>query len=211
MSNDKLIRVLKKHFSKRLKKALKSRGYKEGKQYKEQYEMRFQKYMADADFGKENEKFSSYLNIFSGLAAYELLQENGFTKQESIAIYDYMCRPLRKIASLAYQIADLFPNGFQIAVNSLKEDMLGAKAVCWETTVLIDDNRCFEYRITKCLYHDTCKAHGYPEFTKVFCDHDRYAYDVLHRHAKFVRYSAIGEGGECCHDAFLNVKKKYIQ
>lgn len=205
MRNDKKIRFFKKHYSKRLKKALKMRGCKNVESLREQYRKRFLLYMAGADFGSENERFSSYLNIFSGLAAYELLRENGFSKQESIEIYDYMCKTLRKVAAMAYRLADLLPNGFQIAVNSLKEDMVGVKSVCWETEVLEDSERCFEYRITKCLYYDTCKAHGYPEFTKVFCDHDRYAYDVLHRHAKFIRYSAIGEGGKCCHDAFINL------
>lgn len=205
MNNDSMIRFFKKHYAKRLGKALKNRHVQGAKELPKQYQERFIKYMDEADFGEENERFSSYLNIFSGLAVYELLRENGLTQDEAIGIYDYMCRPLRKVAALAYQISDFLPNGFQIAVNSLKEDMLGAKAVCWDTTVLEDSGQRFEYRITKCLYYDTCKAHGYPEFTKVFCYHDRYAYDVLHRHTRFIRYAAIGEGGECCHDAFVNL------
>lgn len=205
MNNDKMICFFKKHYSKRLKKALKDRGYENREILKEQYQERFLKYMSDADFGNNNERFSSYLNIFSGLAAYELLQENGFSKQDGIEIYDYMCRPLRKVASVAYRVADLLPNGFTISVNSVKEDMTGEKSVCWETSIVEDSGKRFEYRITKCLYFDVCKAHGYPEFTKVFCTHDRYAYEVLHRHAKFIRYSAIGEGGDCCHDAFVKV------
>ena len=85
---------------------------------------------------------------------------------------------------------------------------MGPKASCWETSVIEDSNLCFEYRITKCIYHDTCTQHGYPEFTKVFCYHDRHAYDVLSKHAKFIRHSAMGEGGDCCHDAFVNVGEK---
>lgn len=206
MNNDKKIYFFKQHYSRRLNKALKSRECENSKLLQKQYQERFLKYMGEVDFGNNNEKFSSYLNIFSGLAAYELLQENGFTKKDSIDIYDYMCRPLRKVASFAYRVVDLFPKGFELAVNSVKDDILGEKAACWETAVVEDNEHRFEYRITKCLYFDVCKAHGYPEFTKVFCTHDRYAYEVLHKHAKFIRYSAIGEEGECCHDAFVNVK-----
>lgn len=208
MNNDKTVQFFRKHYSKRLRNALKSRGCQDAGRLSTEYQKRFLKYMNEADFGANNERFTSYLNIFSGLAAYELLQEHGFSKQEGVAVYDYMCSVMRKVAAFAYRVADLFPNGFEIAVNSLKEDMIGAKAVCWETQVLEDTQEKFEYRITKCLYYDTCKAHGYPEFTKVFCDHDRYAYDVLHRHARFIRYAAIGEGGDCCHDAFVNTKQK---
>lgn len=206
MNKDKKIYFFEQHYSKRLKKALKSRGYENGELLQKEYMARFLNYMGEVDFGNNNEKFSSYLNIFSGLAAYELLQENGFTKKESIEVYDYMCRPLRKVAAFAYRVVDLVPKGFYLAVNSIKDDILGEKAVCWETSVVEDSERRFEYRITKCLYYEVCKAHGYPEFTKVFCMHDRYAYEVLHKHAKFIRYSAIGEGGDCCHDAFVNVK-----
>lgn len=208
MSNNSIIQFLRKHFSKRFLKALKERNFESAGELVREYQERFLKYMEEADFGNNNEKFSSYLNIYSGLAAYELLQENGFSREESVSIYDYMCAPLRKVAAISYCIADLLPNGFEISVNSLKEDMIGAKAVCWETSVLEDTEDRFEYRITKCLYFDTCKEHGYPEFTKVFCNHDRHAYDVLHRHAKFIRYAAIGEGGSCCHDAFVNVGKQ---
>lgn len=206
MSNEQMINFFRKHYSKRLKKNLKNRGYADWEKLIKQYQERFLKYMSDADFGKANERFSSYLNIYSGLAAYELLQENGFTKEESTEIYDYMCKPLRTVAALSYRVVDLFPKGFRLAVNTIKEDILDAKAVCWETTVVEDSEQRFEYRITKCLYYDVCSAHGYPEFTKVFCTHDRYAYDVLHRHTKFIRYAAIGEGGDCCHDAFVKVK-----
>lgn len=208
MKNNSMINFLGKHYKKRMKKALKRKGYKEADVLVNQYQKRFLAYMEKADFGEKNEKFSSYLNIFSGLAAYELLRKNGFTQAEGIAIYDYMCKPLRIVAAWVYRIADIFPKGYTITVNSLKEDLVSEKAVCWETEVLCDDKSRFEYRITKCLYFDTCKAHGYPEFTKVFCDHDRYAYDVLHKHVKFVRHSAIGEGGDCCHDAFVAVGQK---
>lgn len=205
MSNEGMISFFQKHYAKRLGKALKARRNTAAERIQSEYQKRFLGYMNQADFGEKNERFTSYLNIYSGLAAYELLRENGFDAEESIAIYDEMCRLLRKAAALSYRIVDLFPNGFRIAVDSLRKDMLGEKAVCWNTEVLEDSDSRFEYRITKCLYYDTCKEHGYPEFTKVFCYHDRHAYDVLHRHAKFVRYEAIGEGGESCHDAFVKI------
>ena len=75
--------------------------------------------MKEADFRVNDCKFSSYLNIYSGLSAYEILREQGMSEQESIVIYDY---------------------------------------------------------------------------------------EVLKKHTKFERYSTIGEGGECCHDAFKRIK-----
>ena len=40
-----------------------------------EYEERFYRYMNEADMGSERGKFTSYLNIFSGLTAYEILRE----------------------------------------------------------------------------------------------------------------------------------------
>lgn len=206
MSKDSLHIFLGKHYAKRLQKALVKRNFQDAALLKEQFLRRYFKYMEEADFGAANERYTSYLNIYSGLAAYELLRENGFGQEEGIAIYDEMCALLRKVAAYSYRIADLLPTGFEIVVNSLKGDLTGEKGNCWETEILEDGPCLFEYKISQCLYYDTCKAHGYPEFTRVFCAHDRYAYDVLRRHTKFIRYSAIGEEGECCHDMFVNVK-----
>lgn len=203
MNHQIMIRFFQKHYGRRLRNALRSRAYPAADRMREEYVHRFQHYMETADFGENDEKFSSFLNIYSGLAAYELLRESGFSESESIAVYDEMCSLLRKAAALSYGIADLLPSGFQITADSLKRDLLGQKAACWSTEVLEDSSQCFAYRISKCLYYETCKAHGCPEFTKVFCYHDRAAYGVLHRHVIFLRYEAIGEGGTCCHDAFI--------
>ena len=88
-------------------------------------------------------RFTSYLNIFSGLAAYEILR---------------------------------------------------------------DDGQGFTYEIRRCLYFDTCREHGYPEFCRVFCTHDWYALGVLKRHARFIRQSTIAENGTVCHDTIERVK-----
>lgn len=65
-----------------------------------EYEERFYRYMNEADMGRENGKFTSYLNIFSGLAAYEILREKGLTEAEGIGAYDFMCASIRKISSI---------------------------------------------------------------------------------------------------------------
>ena len=108
-----------------------------------EYEERFCRYMNGADMGEGRGRFTSYLNIFSGLAAYEILR---------------------------------------------------------------DDGQGFTYEIRRCLYFDTCREHGYPEFCRVFCAHDWYALGVLKRHARFIRQSTIAENGTVCHDTIERVK-----
>ncbi len=131
--------------------------------------------MNEADMGTGYGRFISYLNIFSGLAAYEILREKGLTEADGIKAYNSMCAFMRKISSILYKGVDLLPNGYKIVRQSLVDDLSGEKSICWDTKILQDDDKGFTYEINRCLYFDTCKEHGYPEFCKVFCTHDWYA------------------------------------
>lgn len=186
------------HYAKRLHKYLKRNGYQQAGAWKNAYVSRFRKYMSEADYGVNEGKFTSYLNIYSGLAAYEILRENGFSKKEGIAAYDFMCLPMRKLAAALYKIADTLPNGYKTVVKSLTDDLNGPKTVCWTTEIVENSDRKFEYKIHTCLYYDVCREHGYSEFTTVFCNHDHWAFDVLHKQVRFERIGAIGDGDTCC-------------
>lgn len=170
-----------------------------------EYEERFYRYMNEADMGSKRGRFISYLNIFSGLAAYEILRENGLTEADGVKAYDSMCAFMRKISSILYKAVDLLPNGYKIVRQSLLDDLSGEKSICWDTQILQDDDKGFTYEISRCLYFDTCKEHGYPEFCKVFCTHDWYAFGVLKHHSKFIRKSTIAENGTVCHDTIKKI------
>ena len=101
-----------------------------------EYEDRFYRYMNEADMGSERGRFTSYLNIFSGLAAYEILREKGLTQEEGIKAYDSMCAFFRKLSSVLYKGADLLPNGYEIVRRLLLDDLEGEKKICWDIEIL---------------------------------------------------------------------------
>ena len=202
----KTCRMLISHYKKRLKKYVSNHTQLSADAIAADYEKRFYDYMNHTDMGSERGKFTSYLNIFSGLAAYEILRERGLTEAEGIRAYDFMCAALRKFSSVLYKAVDLLPNGYKIVRQSLFDDLEGEKKICWDTKVLQDDAKGFTYEISRCLYFDTCKEHGYPEFCKVFCTHDYYAFGVLKRHSRFIRKSTIAENGTVCHDTIEKMK-----
>ena len=71
----KACRVLISEYKKKLKKYVsRSTALSAGDAVRE-YEERFYRYMNEADMGSGRGRFTSYQNIFSGLAAYELLRE----------------------------------------------------------------------------------------------------------------------------------------
>ena len=106
-----------------------------------EYEERFYRYMNEADMGSERGKFTSYLNIFSGLTAYEILREKGLTETDGIKAYDFMCAFIRKLSSVLYKGADLLPNGYKIVRQSLLDDLEGEKKICRDIEILQDDNK----------------------------------------------------------------------
>ena len=203
----KMCRMLLSGYKKSLKKYVSCNTALSADEIVKAYEERFYRYMDEADMGNGRGRFISYLNIFSGLAAYEILRENGLTEEEGIKAYDLMCAFMRKVSSILYKGADLLPNGYKIVRQSLVDDLEGEKRICWDTKILQDDDKGFTYEISRCLYFDTCKEHGYPEFCKVFCTHDWYSLGAVKRHAKFIRKSTIAEDGTVCHDTIEKVKK----
>ena len=202
----KMCRMLLSGYKKKLKKYVSHNTALPANDIVKAYEERFYRDMNEADMGSERGRFISYLNIFSGLAAYEILREKGLAESEGIEAYDSMCAFMRKISSILYKAVDLLPNGYKIVRQSLMDDLEGEKRICWDTEILQDDNQGFTYEISRCLYFDTCKEHGYPEFCKVFCTHDWYALGVLKHHSKFIRKTTIAENGTVCHDTIRKVK-----
>jgi|GEM_PF-639796 len=223
MDNARLVRMLGNHYGKRLQRWWRDRGcsHEEAIALRNEYRRRFASAMDAADFGPDNGRFSSYLNCLSGLTAYAMARECGLSVEEGIACYDYLAQPLRSFSVWLWNTVDLLPNGFELVVKNVRDDLAGPKGICWASEVVRDDAEAFEYRCYTCLYYDICREQGYPEAIQLFCDHDHRSWDSLRRHVRFVRYGGVGERredgslsdglsstepGSLCHDAFIRVR-----
>lgn len=71
----KACRVLISEYKKKLKKYVSRSTALSADDVVREYEERFYRYMNEADMGSGRGRFTSYLNIFPGLAAYELPRE----------------------------------------------------------------------------------------------------------------------------------------
>lgn len=72
-----------------------------------EYIERFYKYMNNAHMGIERGRFTSYLNIYSGLCAYEILREKGLSENEGIEAYNKMCASMKKLSTVIYYQMDI--------------------------------------------------------------------------------------------------------
>ena len=80
----KMCRTLISVYKRKLKKCVSRNTTLSAGDIVKEYEKRFYRYMNETDMGSERGKFISYLNIFSGLAAYEILREKGLTETEGL-------------------------------------------------------------------------------------------------------------------------------
>lgn len=74
-----------------------------------EYNERFYRYMNVAAMGAKRGRFSSYMNIYSGLDAYEILREQGLNEEQAVAVYDRMCAAMRRLATCLYKFVDALP------------------------------------------------------------------------------------------------------
>ena len=221
-SNSGIIRLLSGHYGKRLERWFSEQGYssEQANALHREYVSRFTEAMNEADFGPDNGKFSSYANCLSGVIAYAMARERGFSVEEAVGCYDFLAAPLRRFAAALWNTVDMLPNAYEIVAGNVRDDLTGPKGVCWQTEVIHDDDERFEYRCLSCLYYDICCEQGYPEAIQLFCNHDHHAWDGLHRHVYFARFGGIGERradgslsdglssteqGCLCHDMFIRV------
>lgn len=205
---NKKVVLIRYYFKKRLKKVLKNHGEKRITEIINGFSQGFDEYLEKSDLGEKNYKLSSYLNIYTGIACYKVLQEFGYSGEEAFNIYGEVAHSIRMLAGKLFQLADSLPNGYKMVRNSILEDITGLKGRCWDTEFTQDDENGFTYKITRCIYFDTCRECGCPEFTKAFCQHDIYAYGNLHKKVKFIRHSTFGDGGDYCSDSFIRIKNQ---
>ena len=150
---------------------------------REDYEKRLSYYMSKTDFGPEDVKYSSYLNVYTGLVAYEILRDAGFTEEEAFAAYNYVSAPMRKVAHAMHRVIDVVPGGFSFIRRTIISDLTGSKRLCWSTKLIRNDNEVFEYKITRAA----CGLRGV-----------RKAYRPGGAHARVLRARRFRRGTEPC-------------
>lgn len=200
------IKFIASYGAKNFGKVLKKNGCSKYKDLQAEYEKRYITYIYSEDWGENNFRLSSYLNMFLGITCCKISMEQGYSFEESIKIFDDLSKGMRKIARRMHLIADAFPNGYKVVTGTLYKDLTTEKKKCWNFEVLEQNEDKFVYKIHQCVYLDTCEKYGIKDFCQVFCDHDIWAYGDLKKHTKFIRHSTLVTG-DCCYDEFERVKR----
>ena len=143
--------------------------------------------------------------VYCAITHAQICLELGYTLEEAQWIWEkVLSRKFKKLFNRCMALIDALPNGYKIVAGWLYKDAKARIAENCLTFELLDySDKKLEYKITRCAYVEIFEHYGIRNFAKVFCNSDL-CMEVMHRHAKFVRYSDLVDG-PCCHDAVIKV------
>ena len=96
---------------------------------REDYEKRLSYYMSKTDFGPEDVKYSSYLNVYTAWSPTRSYATRDSQREEAFAAYNYVSAPMRKVAHAMHRVIDVVPGGFSFIRRTIISD-LTARSVC---------------------------------------------------------------------------------
>ena len=196
-----------KKYAKMFAQSMREIGQKEWKRLYAEFYSRYLTHVQSPEFAQ----FSCYRTIslekvYAAVTHAQICLELGYSLTEAQQIWEeVLSRKIKKMINRGMLIIDALPNGYKIAAGWLYKD---AKARIEESCLTYDmldySEEKLEYKISRCAYVEIFEHYGIRRFAKVFCNADL-CMAVMHRHAKFVRYSDLVDG-ECCHDMIIKIK-----
>lgn len=147
--------------------------------------------------------------ILPGLAAYQILLEEGLTQTAAIQEVTTCLtvdNPQMRIPGLLTRI----PRPFAVFRPLLKQQMRWMfPPEGWSTRWLEDDDQKVVFHIYRCFYLDVLRGYHAAELTPAFCQTDDVMADGIKPAILFQRSQTLGRGGEICDFCYTNgVKNK---
>ena len=183
--NTKILNILKLHF-----------GVTQGQEIYDQACTYYEKLKPMTEGESKDRQKNMLTNIFPFIAIYKILLRHDMTKYEAMnhmfKITEIYTRTrMRKTYEKAGKLPFFFP-------LFKKMFSIGLKGNSWDVEWVSNNKETFEYNITKCLWHDTCKKAGCPELCKIFCHNDEINFIDVSPRLFFKRSMTIGNGDPYC-------------
>ena len=145
--------------------------------------------------------------VYIGITFAQIMLKLGYSLDEAIVAWEtYLIADKRRMIECMIRLFDLFGKGYKICGNWLDKDK---KARDKDGSILYEsyhyNDRELEYRIHTCAYVELFERYHIRKFCKAFCNNDL-CMCVLHKSAKFIRYSDKVDG-QYCHDKLINLSR----
>jgi hypothetical protein len=210
-------------FSKELEKQLKLRNETKVKEIVDETLRMYNGYCRSFNIDDESLMFE-YLFVFSAISCCMTLEKYGYTREESIAIYEetpsikfrtdsigsFLINLLDEILTFKKVrkiIHRLTPSTYKKEVNDLKKEIEGNEEII-KTEIINDNKECFEFKVNKCLYVDICERFERTDLAYLNCP---FSYDDLsdNKHINF-KYKKNCRKGDYCTACVSKKSQKLI-
>ncbi len=142
--------------------------------------------------------------IMPRIALYQVLQEEGLTKEESYEVVKtYMVDVVCARMSGQFKKFDKLPFVYQLLKKNVLKNLL--KGDNWEAELICEDKDSFTAHVHQCLWYDATVENGCPELCRAFCECDDINFDAFKK-VDFYREGALGMGAEKCDFTFKKHK-----
>ena len=190
-------------------KAMKKLGRSDYRELRQEFTKRYGAHMNSALYLTYKRKYPSIGTdkVYIGVTFAQIMLKLGYSTDEAVEIWEkYIIADKRRILELIIRLADMLGKGYSLCGNWLDKDK---KKRDKDGSVLYEsyhyNDKELEYKIHACAYVELFEHYHIRDFCKAFCNNDL-CMCVLHKSARFIRYSDRVDG-EYCHDKLINLSK----
>ena len=196
-------------YAKLFSKAMKKLGRSDYKRLEHVFYQRYNAHLNSEMYQKYRKNYPSIGTdkVYLGITFAQIMLKLGYSMDEAIEAWGtyIMADKLRMVEGII-RLADFFGKGYRLCGNWLDKDK---KTRDQDGSVLYEsyhyNDRELEYKIHTCAYVKLFEHYHIRKFCKAFCNNDL-CMCVLHRSAKFIRYSDKVDG-DYCHDKLINLSR----
>ncbi len=143
--------------------------------------------------------------IMPRIALYQILQEEGITKEAAYDIVKtYMVDVVSAKMVKKFKKFDKIPFVYYLLKQNIKNNLL--KNDNWQATLVSEDKDGFAMDVHKCIWYDATVENGCPELCRAFCECDDILFDAFSK-VDFYREGSLGMQASKCDFKFSKAKK----
>ncbi len=180
-------------------------GEKRGKEIYSKQQVRLEELLDKTKGKTKNQMKTLRVTIMPRIALYQVLQEEGFSKEASYDIVktymvDVVCAKMVK----KFRKFDKLPFLYYLLKRNIKNNLLNSDN--WEVTLVSEDKNSFAMDVHKCLWYDATVENGCPELCRAFCECDDITFAAFSK-VDFYREGSLGMESSKCDFKFTKAKK----
>ncbi len=180
-------------------------GESRGKEIYSKQQTRLEELLGNTVGKSKNQMKTLRVTIMPRIALYQVLQEEGHTKEEAYDIVKtYMVDVVSANMVKKFKKLDKIPFLYHFVKKNIKNNLLNSDN--WEATLVSEDKNSFVMDVHKCLWFDATVENNCPELCRAFCECDDIIFGAFSK-VGFYREGSLGMESDKCDFKFTKKKR----